>query len=70
MYCSPFHFTIIVAIIYVLSYLPVCEKDVQKVCANSSEENLQPFKDKMEGFISAGESVTAFFRKLKPQMRT
>lgn len=39
------------------SCLPACEKDVQKVCANSSEENLQPFKDKMEGFISAGESI-------------
>uniref|UniRef100_H3DJ92 Formin 1 n=1 Tax=Tetraodon nigroviridis TaxID=99883 RepID=H3DJ92_TETNG len=34
--------------------LTACEKDVQKVCTNSSEENLQPFKDKMEGFISAG----------------
>uniref|UniRef100_A0A674NPY1 Formin 1 n=1 Tax=Takifugu rubripes TaxID=31033 RepID=A0A674NPY1_TAKRU len=32
--------------------LTACEKDVQKVCANSSEENLQPFKDKMESFIS------------------
>ncbi|XP_068195627.1 formin-like isoform X3 [Antennarius striatus] len=30
------------------------EKDVQRVCANSSEENLQPFKEKMEGFISSG----------------
>uniref|UniRef100_A0A8P4GHT1 Formin 1 n=1 Tax=Dicentrarchus labrax TaxID=13489 RepID=A0A8P4GHT1_DICLA len=35
--------------------LTACEKNVQKVCANSSEENLQPFKEKMEGFISAGE---------------
>ncbi|KAA8582299.1 hypothetical protein FQN60_009039 [Etheostoma spectabile] len=33
--------------------LTACEKSVQKVCANSSEENLQPFKEKMEGFISA-----------------
>ncbi|KAL0969166.1 hypothetical protein UPYG_G00223370 [Umbra pygmaea] len=32
--------------------LTACEKDVQKVCTNSSEENLQPFKDKMEAFIS------------------
>ncbi|KAI9537657.1 hypothetical protein NQZ68_023902 [Dissostichus eleginoides] len=31
-----------------------CEKNVQKVCANSSEENLQPFKEKMAGFVSAG----------------
>eukprot|EP00063_Salmo_salar_P091098 XP_014065933.1 PREDICTED: formin-like isoform X1 [Salmo salar] len=31
--------------------LTACEKDVQKVCANSSEENLQPFKEKMEAFV-------------------
>ena len=36
--------------------LTACEKNVQKVCANSSEENLQPFKEKMAGFVSAGES--------------
>ncbi|XP_072221865.1 formin-like isoform X2 [Leuresthes tenuis] len=35
--------------------LTVCEKDVQKVCANSSEENLQPFKEKMEAFISSAQ---------------
>lgn len=43
---------------------------MQKVCTNSSEENLQPFKDKMEGFISAGESISAFLKNSKPQMRT
>ncbi|TNM95550.1 hypothetical protein fugu_016633 [Takifugu bimaculatus] len=36
--------------------LTACEKDVQKVCANSSEENLQPFKDKMESFISTAQT--------------
>ncbi|XP_033498773.2 formin isoform X1 [Epinephelus lanceolatus] len=35
--------------------LTACEKNVQKVCANSSEEHLQPFKEKMEGFISAAQ---------------
>ncbi|TMS21158.1 Formin [Larimichthys crocea] len=35
--------------------LTACEKNVQKVCANSTEENLQPFKEKMEGFISAAQ---------------
>lgn len=35
--------------------LTACEKDVQKVCANSSEEHLQPFKDKMEGFVCAAQ---------------
>lgn len=60
LFTSPFLFSLC---------LPVCEKDMQKVCANSSEENLQPFKDKMEGFISDGESITAFLREHKPQMR-
>ncbi|XP_058471066.1 formin-like isoform X2 [Solea solea] len=35
--------------------LTVCEKDVQKVCANSSEEHLQPFQEKMEGFVSSAQ---------------
>ncbi|CAG5866317.1 unnamed protein product [Menidia menidia] len=35
--------------------LTACEKDVQKVCGNSSEEHLQPFKEKMETFISAAQ---------------
>ncbi|XP_040920638.1 formin [Toxotes jaculatrix] len=28
-----------------------CEKDVQRVCSDSPEEHLQPFKDKMEAFV-------------------
>ncbi|XP_072772378.1 formin isoform X2 [Nerophis lumbriciformis] len=28
-----------------------CEKDVQKVCSDSPEEHLQPFKDRMETFL-------------------
>ncbi|XP_056152023.1 formin-1-like [Lampris incognitus] len=32
--------------------LTACEKSVQNVCANSSEEHLQPFKEKMEVFVS------------------
>lgn len=35
--------------------LTTCEKDLQKVCDNSSEENLEPFKEKMEGFVSAAQ---------------
>ncbi|XP_026175334.1 formin isoform X1 [Mastacembelus armatus] len=31
--------------------LSSCEKDVQKVCGDSPEEHLQPFKDKMEAFV-------------------
>ncbi|XP_028293445.1 formin isoform X2 [Gouania willdenowi] len=36
--------------------LTACDKEVQKVCSNSSEEHLQPFKEKMESFISAAET--------------
>ncbi|XP_058254382.1 formin-1-like isoform X1 [Hemibagrus wyckioides] len=32
--------------------LTACEKEVQKVCANSLEEHLQPFKDKMDTFLT------------------
>ncbi|TSO67487.1 Formin [Bagarius yarrelli] len=32
--------------------LTACEKDVEKVCANSSDEHLQPFKDKMDTFLT------------------
>lgn len=35
--------------------LTACEKNVQKVCSNSSEEHIQPFKSKMESFISAAQ---------------
>lgn len=35
--------------------LATCEKDVQKVCENSTEKNLQPFKEKMEGFLSSAQ---------------
>nr|XP_061824825.1 formin-like isoform X3 [Nerophis lumbriciformis] len=36
--------------------LTACQRDVQRVCANSSEEHLQPFKDKMEGFIATAQT--------------
>ncbi|CDQ71316.1 unnamed protein product [Oncorhynchus mykiss] len=42
--------------------LTACEKDVQKVCANSSEENLQPFKEKMEAFVSTGDEMFSHCR--------
>lgn len=35
--------------------LSACEKNVEKVCRNSSEEFIQPFKSKMEGFITAAQ---------------
>ncbi|XP_065822208.1 formin isoform X2 [Labrus bergylta] len=35
--------------------LTTCEKDLQQVCSNASEEHLEPFKMKMERFISASQ---------------
>lgn len=32
-----------------------CENKMKKVITGSTEENLQPFKDKMESFISTGQ---------------
>ncbi|XP_051725120.1 formin isoform X2 [Ctenopharyngodon idella] len=39
--------------------LTACVKEVQQVCENSSDEHLQPFKDKMETFISTAQSEYA-----------
>ncbi|TRY83550.1 hypothetical protein DNTS_016260 [Danionella cerebrum] len=36
--------------------LTACVKEVREVCENSSEEHLQPFKEKMESFISTAQS--------------
>lgn len=36
---------------------PACNAEVEKVCSVSSEEHVQPFKDKMEEFLSQGEPV-------------
>uniref|UniRef100_A0AAY5K829 Formin 1 n=1 Tax=Esox lucius TaxID=8010 RepID=A0AAY5K829_ESOLU len=49
--------------------LTVCEKGVQKVCSGSSQEYLQPFKDKMEAFLLTGECFQDLvkFLGLKPK---
>ncbi|RXN05610.1 formin-like isoform X2 [Labeo rohita] len=36
--------------------LTACVKEVEQVCENSSEEHLQPFKDKMETFVNTAQS--------------
>ncbi|XP_026142460.1 formin isoform X2 [Carassius auratus] len=36
--------------------LTACVKEVEQVCENSSEEHLQPFKDKMETFVSTAQT--------------
>uniref|UniRef100_A0A8D3B336 FH2 domain-containing protein n=1 Tax=Scophthalmus maximus TaxID=52904 RepID=A0A8D3B336_SCOMX len=41
--------------------LNACSAETEKVCKLSSGENLQPFKDKMDTFLSQGELI---FRKL------
>ncbi|XP_077411854.1 formin-like isoform X3 [Vanacampus margaritifer] len=35
--------------------LTACERDVRKVCVDSAEEHLQPFKGRMEGFVSTAQ---------------
>ncbi|XP_007549296.1 formin isoform X3 [Poecilia formosa] len=35
--------------------LTACEKNVENVCTNSSDEHLQPFKQKMEAFFSTAQ---------------
>jgi hypothetical protein len=35
----------------------VCERKTGKVLAASTEENIQPFKDKMETFLSSGKLI-------------
>uniref|UniRef100_A0A7N9AXB1 Formin 1 n=1 Tax=Mastacembelus armatus TaxID=205130 RepID=A0A7N9AXB1_9TELE len=44
--------------------LSSCEKDVQKVCGDSPEEHLQPFKDKMEAFVLSGDLTSSTFQDL------
>ncbi|XP_042629338.1 formin isoform X2 [Cyprinus carpio] len=36
--------------------LTACVKEVEQVCENSSEEHLQPFKEKMDTFVSTAQS--------------
>lgn len=36
--------------------LPACSAETEKVFKLSSEENLQPFKDNMDTFLSQGET--------------
>ncbi|XP_077366248.1 formin [Festucalex cinctus] len=46
-----------------------CEKDVQKVCSDSPEEHLQPFKDRMETFLLSArkEQVGASYQLMTAQ---
>uniref|UniRef100_A0A8C4THF9 Formin 1 n=1 Tax=Erpetoichthys calabaricus TaxID=27687 RepID=A0A8C4THF9_ERPCA len=51
--------------------LDACEKEVKLVCQNSSNEHLQPFKEKMEDFVLSGkldyfDSLVIYF-SLKPK---
>lgn len=39
------------------SSLPVCETKTGKVLAASTEDNIQPFKGKMEKFLGSGKLV-------------
>ncbi len=37
--------------------------EVEKVCKVSDEENLQPFKDKMDDFLTKGKRTTCYLRE-------
>lgn len=60
---SPFSWAILL-----FPFVSGCEKDVQRVCSESPEEHLQPFKDKMEAFVLSGEhSQSCIFQILNFQ---
>lgn len=40
-----------------LLFFSACSAETEKVCKLSSEENLQPFKDKMDTFLSQGQPI-------------
>lgn len=40
---------------------PACTSQVEKVCSSSDEENLQPFKGKMDAFLTQGEPGSVVF---------
>ncbi len=40
-----------------LLYFTACTAETEKVCNVSSEERLQPFKDKMEEFLTRGKKT-------------
>lgn len=42
-----------------LLYFTACSAETEKVCNVSSEEHLQPFKDKMEEFLTGGKKYIA-----------
>lgn len=42
--------------------VPACSAETEKVFKLSSEENLQPFKDNMETFLSQGETLMTSFQ--------
>lgn len=44
--CRPLNLT--------LCFLSACTTEVEKVCKDSDEDHLQPFKDKMEDFLLQG----------------
>jgi hypothetical protein len=49
------------------SSTPACSAETEKVCQVSSEEHLQPFKEKMEGFLSQGEFMNTKYRQARSE---
>lgn len=49
--------------------VPACSAETEKVFKVSSEENLQPFKDNMDTFLSQGETLMASFQDVSDPVK-
>lgn len=47
---------------------PACTLQVEKVCSSSDEENLQPFKGKMDAFLTQGRHLKNLFQLFSEQL--
>lgn len=57
-----------VVVIFLSSSFPACTSQVEKVCSSSDEENLQPFKGKMDAFLTQGKHLKNTFQLFSEQL--
>lgn len=53
---------------FLFSLFPACTSQVEKVCSSSDEENLQPFKGKMDTFLTQGKHLKNLFQLFSEQL--
>lgn len=53
---------------FLSSWFPACTLQVEKVCSSSGEENLQPFKGKMDAFLTQGKHLRKMFQLFSEQL--